>query len=77
MKLIEDDGTVLEIIDDATGVLLFSKDGGVSMISPDAEDDAEVPPNILFAAAVMVYTTDAENREMIMQEFKQRMDAAH
>lgn len=81
MKLVNDDGTLIQELPDDAALLVF-KEEGLSSILPSAEslghtDEDEVPDHILMAGMSMVYLTEIENREKVSDFFKRKVHRAH
>lgn len=81
MKLVNDDGTLIQELPDDAALLIFREEG-LSSILPSAEslghtDEDEVPDHILMAGMAMVYLTDPTNRETVADFFKSKVHRAH
>lgn len=68
MKLIEDDGEIIEEFDDDTVVILLRDDpeNPYQLITPSMDDCTKVPEHILLGGAVIACIDSPHGREQVM-----------
>lgn len=71
MKLVEDDGTVVDEFDDDVGVVVFSA-ASASLLIPKPGQDDEVPRHVVLAAAVLAFLSNPDNVIRVLDEFHAR-----
>lgn len=67
MKLIEDNGEIIEDLPDDAAVMLFCRgESRPTLITPTMAEDAKVPYHILLAGAATSYLQTDYGREQVM-----------
>lgn len=74
MKLVTDDGELIDEIHNDAGIVIALPDGDIAAILPKLMDDSEatVPLNVQFCAALLVFLRNDDNYREVMRHLPRR-----
>lgn len=67
MKIVEDDGEVIEELPDDSALIILYPDKMTGAVMPKMAGDAQVPEHIQLGAALLMFMKEAQNIKEVMR----------